>query len=203
VTTMADASKESGNDSFMADPYASPGKINTGSLGPAFGGDLYLPSKPAPLPQPDYLFEENYQEDYRRSWGERLTFHIGGAYLAGLTTGGVYGLYEGLKGTVGDRRSIRINSVLNAMGKRGPGWGNGLGCVAMMWSTFETIALTVRGEDDILNPAGAAALTGLIYKSTAGPRVAAAAGLGLSAFAAGATFLSKQFSQRGMLKSFL
>jgi hypothetical protein len=37
----------------------------------------------------------------------------------------------------------------------------------MMWSTFETIALSARGEDDLLNPAGAAALTGIIYKSTA------------------------------------
>ena len=51
------------------------------------------------------------------------------ACLAGLTAGGSYGLVEGLRSSQGERRRIRINSVLNSMGKRGPGWGNSLGCV--------------------------------------------------------------------------
>jgi hypothetical protein len=51
----------------------------------------------------------------------------------------------------------------------------------MMCTIFESIAYNVRGEDDLLNPAGAAVLTGTLYKITAGPRVAAAAGLGLGA----------------------
>lgn len=49
--------------------------------------------------------------------------------LAGLSTGGTYGLFEGLRGSVGERRRIRINSVLNAVGRRGPLWGNSLGCI--------------------------------------------------------------------------
>ena len=32
---------------------------------------------------PDYLFETDFDESFRRSWGERLTFHTGGAYLVG------------------------------------------------------------------------------------------------------------------------
>ena len=44
----------------------------------------------------------------------------------------------------------------------------------MMCSIFESIAYNVRGEDDLLNPAGAAALTGALYKITA-VRCAAAA----------------------------
>ena len=74
------------NDTYMADPYASSGKLDTGSLGPAFGGtgNLFLPPpSPSPVAQPDFLFPENYEESYRRSWGERLTFHIGASYLAG------------------------------------------------------------------------------------------------------------------------
>ena len=51
------------------------------------------------------------------------------ACLAGLTAGGSYGLVEGLRSSQGERRRIRINSVLNAMGRRGPGLGNSLGCV--------------------------------------------------------------------------
>ena len=77
----------------LSDPYTSSsasgttatGKLDAGSLGPVFGAGWGLgPS----LPQveentPDYLFAENYDAAYRRSWGERLTFHIGSAYLAG------------------------------------------------------------------------------------------------------------------------
>ena len=32
---------------------------------------------------PDYLFETDVDPSFRRSWGERLTFHVGGAYLLG------------------------------------------------------------------------------------------------------------------------
>ena len=61
------------------------GKLDAGSLGSVFGANFGLG---ATLPQmeenaPDYLFAENYDAGYRRSWGERLTFHIGSAYLAG------------------------------------------------------------------------------------------------------------------------
>ena len=60
------------------------GKLDAGSLGNVFGSF----GMGATLPQveenaPDYLFAENYDAAYRRSWGERLTFHIGSAYLAG------------------------------------------------------------------------------------------------------------------------
>ncbi|KAL1523696.1 hypothetical protein AB1Y20_018633 [Prymnesium parvum] len=194
----------------LADPYAlkdgalpPPDKFDAGSF-PSFGG-LTFPAQanPGPTVQPDFLFPENYEENYRRSWGERLTFHIGSAYLTGYTTGGAYGLYEGLKASQGERRRIRINSVLNCMSQRGPGWGNSLGSIALMWSVFETIAYSWRGTDDLLNPAGAAVVTGALYRSTAGPRVAAVTGLGLGALAAVGSFAAKHFSQRGMLKNFL
>ena len=73
----------------------------------------------------------------------------------------------------------------------------------MMCSIFESIAYNVRDTDDLLNPAGAAALTGTLYKITAGPKAAAAAGLGLGALAAVSSVVTKQLSQRGMLKNFV
>merc|ERR1712146_798580 len=111
--------------------------------------------------------------------GERLTFHIGASYMTGMTCGGIYGVYEGFKSSVGERQRIRTNAVLNAAGRHGPGLANSLGCVAMMWSVFDSLAVTVRGTDDMFNPVGAAAVTGLIFKSGAGARVAGASGLGL------------------------
>ena len=92
---------------------------------------------------------------------------------SGLVTGGSWGLYEGLKSSTGERQRIRINAVLNATGKHGPGLGNSVGCLGMMFSTFETLAFNFRGEDDMLNVMGAGALAGGIFKSQArrGPGV--------------------------------
>jgi import inner membrane translocase subunit TIM23 len=115
-----------------------------------------------------------------------------------MTAGGAVGLAEGLKKSAGERQRIRTNAVLNAMGRKGPGWGNGLGCAAMMYSAFESIAHAARETDDFLNPAGAAAVTGCIYKITAGPRVALPAGLALGAFAGVSSFISRQLQQRGL-----
>ena len=36
----------------------------------------------------------------------------------------------------------------------------------MMCSIFESLAYNVRDTDDLLNPAGAAAVTGMVYKAT-------------------------------------
>lgn len=197
------------NSEFMADPYSA-AAVNASAAGPR-APPPSLPSGWAATPDlggssdstPDYLFETDFDESFRRSWGERLTFHTGGAYLVGLVVGGGQGLYHGLKDSAGERQRIRINTVLNSTAKRGPGLANGLGCVALMGSFFESLAYNIRGEDDLLNPAGAAALTGMLYKSAAGPRMAAMAAVGLGTFTAAATLLTKQLSSRGMLKNFL
>lgn len=182
----------------LSDPYANPDK----PTGTKFDLSTLPPSALAP-PAPDFLFPEtDFDESYRRSWGERLTFHIGAAYLVGLTGGGIYGLAEGIKNTQGERRRIRVNGILNSTGRLGPGWGNSLGCLAMMCSIFEGVAFNARGGvDDIFNPAGAAALTGVIYKMTSGPKAACAAGLGLGAMAAAGSLAMKQLSARGILRS--
>ena len=157
---------------LMSDPYASGGSgsaaapppLSTRAAPPASSAGwspAALPSA-APMSPRDYLFEV----EERRSAGERLQYHVGCAYLTGLLGGGSAGLVQGLRESAGERRSIRINSVLNAAGRKGPGLANSLGCVAMMCSIFESIAYNARGTDDLLNPAGAAALTGTLYKIT-------------------------------------
>ena len=73
----------------------------------------------------------------------------------------------------------------------------------MMCSIFESLAYNIRGTDDLLNPAGGAALTGMLYKITSGPRVAGIWAAGGAAVGATASFAAKQASQRGLLKQFL
>lgn len=217
---MADSNGGTKQPELMADPYASAGAAaSAGSALPSFGsvfggsaaasgdsygsGSLHIPDQPAPIPTPDFLFSEGYDESFRRSWGERLTYHVGVAYLGGLMYGGAAGLAQGLRESAGERQRIRVNAVLNATGKRGPTLGNSLGCIAMMCSIFESLAYNIRGEDDLLNPAGGAALTGMLYKITSGPRVAAGWAAGLGAIAAAGSFAAQQASKRGLLKQFL
>ncbi len=153
------------------------------------------PALSAPTLSPDFLLPENYDNKFRRSWGERLVYHIGVGYLIGLAAGGAYGTYHGLATTANERQRIRINAVLNNMGKRGPGWGNSIGCLGMMFSFFESVAYNARGTDDLLNVAGAGAVSGAILKSAAGPRTAGATALGFSALMTAGTFLSDQFGR--------
>ena len=73
----------------LSDPYTGTsstpppaGKLEPPALG---GFSFGLPSVPQVEDQyespPDFLFPENFDTGFRRSWGERLTFHIGAAYL--------------------------------------------------------------------------------------------------------------------------
>lgn len=57
--------------------------------------------------------------------------------------------------------------MLNATGKHGPGLGNSIGCLGMMFSVFESLAYNVRGEDDLLNVIGSGAIAGGLFKSQA------------------------------------
>lgn len=198
----------------MADPYAATSTSGSKPLPagmptlPAGSGwaateQLRLPAAGARAQEPDFLYPENYDTTFRRTWGERLTFHVGSAYLVGLTAGSVHGVATGLSSSVGERQRIRVNAVLNSWAKSGPGLGNSLGCIAMMASIFESFAYTMRGTDDILNPVGAAALTGAIFKSQAGPRMAGTTALVLGTLAGAGSFVTKQLASRGMLKSVL
>ena len=85
---------------LMADPYASPagGAVAPPPAAPSSSGfslpgfsqgsaadDLHL-NVSEPSATPDFLFEDSYDQNFRRSWGERLTYHVGGAYLIGACT---------------------------------------------------------------------------------------------------------------------
>lgn len=78
----------------MADPYASAGGAPSSDMPPTPSAPPTLPSGWAASQEflggasaggssPDYLFETDLDPSFRRSWGERLTFHVGGAYLVG------------------------------------------------------------------------------------------------------------------------
>ncbi|KAJ8653895.1 hypothetical protein O0I10_010462 [Lichtheimia ornata] len=132
-----------------------------------------------------------------RGWTDDLCYGTGTTYLAGLTLGGAYGMAEGLKKSAQQgpqNMKVRLNTTLNTITRRGPGLGNAVGVIAMMYNGTTALIDYSRGKHDIFSSIGGGAIAGAIFKSTAGPRVmamssgicAAVAGvwsLGVSAFA--------------------
>jgi len=165
-------------------PEIPSGGIDIGTIAPVFGVDA--PASPYGNQEADYL-------DYNikgRSYGERLMFNTGSAYLGGIVGGGIYGFFEGLRTSPSPKFKIRLNTVLNACGKRGSRAGNALGSLAMIYSSFEALEDQLDMDQYVggyyqLIPVTAAAMTGIFYKSTAGPRAMALAGvLGAGSMAA-------------------
>jgi mitochondrial import inner membrane translocase subunit TIM23 len=113
-----------------------------------------------------------------RSIWERCSYNTGVSYLTGIVLGGVYGGVEGYQNAPVKKAKIRMNSFLNAAGKRGSRAGNSLATVAMMFSIMEYAVEHVevdhyinRDIAEIAIPTLAGAATGMLYKSTRGPRM--------------------------------
>jgi inner membrane translocase subunit Tim23 len=117
-----------------------------------------------------------------RGVSERMFYNAGISYTVGTFAGGAYGFVEGWRSSPSRRMKIRVNSVLNGMGKRGGRWGNAIGTVALLYSGFEAFADFAElehytGGFDVVNPIAAAVATGMLYKCTKGPKVMALAGV--------------------------
>ncbi|CAO3591481.1 unnamed protein product [Absidia cylindrospora] len=128
-----------------------------------------------------------------RGWTDDLCYGTGTAYLAGLTLGGAFGLAEGLKksSTTSPNMKVRLNTTLNTITRRGPGLGNSVGVIAMMYNGTTAMIDASRGTHDIFNSIAGGAVSGAIFKCTAGPRVMAMSS-GICAGAAGAWSLVSQ-----------
>ena len=119
----------------------------------------------------EYLFEEEYVSN-GPSWGARVCYGTGSTYLIGLGTGGLWGLWDGLRNPQGSgSRRLRINCILNACTARGPFLGNSLGIIALVYNGLHGGLIKARNEkEDLWGAVGAAAASGAIFKSTAGLR---------------------------------
>jgi import inner membrane translocase subunit TIM23 len=107
-----------------------------------------------------------------RGWTDDLCYGTGTAYLTGLTLGGAYGLAEGLKksSATSTNMKVRLNTTLNTITRRGPGLGNSVGVIAMMYNGTTAMIDASRGTHDIFNSIAGGAISGAIFKSTAGKK---------------------------------
>ncbi|KAJ1454959.1 hypothetical protein M885DRAFT_520864 [Pelagophyceae sp. CCMP2097] len=128
--------------------------------------------------EPDYL-----DFDIRgRGYFEQLFFNSGVSYLVGMGAGGAYGAAAGYRSAPSSAMRVKMNSLLNGLGKTGANAGNGLGAAALLYTTFECWANMLKIEDTlggnpIINPVAAGIATGMTYKCTAGPRAVVLAGV--------------------------
>lgn len=104
-----------------------------------------------------------------RGWSDDLCYGTGTTYLAALTTGGTWGLIEGLnKSPASAPPKLRLNGVLNSVTRRGPFLGNSAGVVAMVYNCINSTLGVARGKHDSANSIIAGALSGALFKSTRG-----------------------------------
>ena len=124
-----------------------------------------------------------------RGWSDDLCYGTGVTYLTALTMGGAWGLQEGLRRSHNQPPKLRLNSVLNAVTRRGPFLGNSAGVIAMVYNGFNSFIGHMRGKHDSANSIVAGALSGMIFKSTRGIRPMMISG-GIVATVAGAWAVS-------------
>lgn len=128
-----------------------------------------------------------------RGWSDDLCYGTGVVYLTALTTGGVWGLIEGLNRTPASAPpKLRLNSVLNSITRRGPFLGNSAGVIAMVYNGINSTIGYYRGKHDATNSIVAGALSGMIFKSTRGVKPMFISG-GIVASMAGTWAVSHQF----------
>jgi len=105
-----------------------------------------------------------------RGFTDDLCYGTGVTYLTGLSLGGAWGLQEGLRRSNGQPPKLRLNSVLNAVTRRGPFLGNSAGVVAICYNCINSYIGYLRGKHDAANTIVAGGLSGMLFKSTRGLR---------------------------------
>lgn len=182
ATTTSDSPSNPPSDTFQPTPFDPQEAQDVSSFltGPSFTD----PSQLHPLAglnqqTLDYLsLEDSALSDLpgsqsalpSRGWSDDLCYGTGVTYLSALTIGGAWGLQEGLRRSNEQPPKLRLNSVLNAVTRRGPFLGNSAGVIAMVYNGFNSFIGHMRGKHDSVNSIAAGALSGMIFKSTRGIR---------------------------------
>lgn len=108
-----------------------------------------------------------------RGWSDDLCYGTGTTYLSGLALGGLLGAREGFFRPLGVDNTtfrLRLNAVLNQVTRRGSFFGNSAGVVALIYNLVDASIDAARGKHDIYGAVGAGALSGALFKCTAGTR---------------------------------
>ncbi|CAI5759012.1 unnamed protein product [Candida verbasci] len=104
-----------------------------------------------------------------RSWSDDLCYGTGAVYLIGLGIGGLFGLQEGINTLQPNQPGkVKLNHILNSITKRGPFLGNNAGVLALTYNIIDSSIDALREKHDDLNSIVSGALSGALFKSSAG-----------------------------------
>jgi len=161
---------------------------NLGSIPLTPQQNLYQPLAlnidPSMLEGSKYVYEAD--ETKTRSIHETMFFGIGSSYILGLAVGSVGGVYEHLKASEGAskfthlRKSLKPgttlqNGLFNRVTKRGPFAANSMSVLALLYTASGGILGKVRNKTDVWNDIAGGAMTGFVFKSSAGRKMWAGA----------------------------
>jgi len=124
--------------------------------------------------------------EQKRGGMEKSFTAIGSSVLVGGAVGGAYGLYDGVRQTALSEMKgrLRRTQILNHTLKSGGSVSNALGSLAVIYSSIYVLISQFHDDDDEVKSCLSGAVTGALYKSSAGPRKCAmggAFGLGVAA----------------------
>ncbi|XP_030835413.1 mitochondrial import inner membrane translocase subunit Tim23-like [Strongylocentrotus purpuratus] len=147
----------------------------SGSLSP------YLNVDPMYLNQGDSQFIIPNGQARTRGRFELAFSQIGSSCLAGALYGAVNGLRISGVETKELAGRVRMSQMLTLVTKQGASSANSIGVVALMYTIFGIGLSWSRGTDDEINTLGAATMTGMLYKSSAGaPKMLRGGAVGLT-----------------------
>ncbi|KAF7797196.1 hypothetical protein EIP86_008388 [Pleurotus ostreatoroseus] len=127
-----------------------------------------------------------------RGWSDDLCYGTGTMYLSGLALGGLWGLREGARKPLAvSNARLRINAILNSVTRRGTFIGNSAGVLALVYNGVNSSIDSLRGEHDTFGSMAAGAITGFLYKSTAGVRPALVAATLMSGMAGAWSYVKR------------
>ena len=119
-----------------------------------------------------------------RGWSDDLCYGTGTMYLGGLALGGAWGVSEGARRPLAvSSARLRLNSILNAVTRRGTFIGNSAGVLALVYNGVNSSIDAWRGQHDTAGSMAAGAVTGALFKSTAGVKPALVAATVVSGMA--------------------
>jgi import inner membrane translocase subunit TIM23 len=128
---------------------------------------------------PDYLAHNPRGRDY---FG-RVFQNTGTCYGVGVVGGGLYGGLNGFRQAPKKKIRVRVNGLLNGLGKMGSRTGNMFGALGLIYTNWEFIADTVEVDTyigriaDTVVPITSGVATGMLYKCMAGPKTSVLAGV--------------------------
>ena len=164
-----DPSESQGVESFLK-PSAFADPTSFGPLAGLDSGTLEY------LSLDDTALAEGHTVVPSRGFFDDLCYGTGITYVTALGVGGAWGLQEGLRRSEGQPPKLRLNSVLNAVTRRGPFLGNSCGVIAIGYNFINSYIGYLRGKEDAANAILAGTLTGMAFRSTKGVKPMLVAG---------------------------